>query len=64
MKGNAAGAGSAVAAETVLGTIDARGGELPATAPEAATLVEWFAEDGDPVSAGRLIARLEPKETQ
>jgi [acyl-carrier-protein] S-malonyltransferase len=43
-----------------LGHVEARGGIRPVTAPVGGTLVEWLAEDGDPVSEGQPLARLEP----
>jgi [acyl-carrier-protein] S-malonyltransferase len=56
---------SAITDETVstgadLGVIEARGGARPVTAPCDGVLVEWLAEDGDPVSEGQPLARLEP----
>jgi [acyl-carrier-protein] S-malonyltransferase len=55
-------AGAAVSAGDLLGYVAGRGGDLPVTAPDDAVLVEWLVEDGDPVSAGRPLARLEPRE--
>jgi [acyl-carrier-protein] S-malonyltransferase len=46
----------------VLGRVVARGGEQPVTAPHDAVLVEWLAEDGDPVGVGQPLVRLEPTE--
>jgi [acyl-carrier-protein] S-malonyltransferase len=60
----AAGAGATVPADAVLGRIDARGGVRPVTAPHEAVLVEWLVEDGDPVSEGQPLVRLEPKEAR
>ena len=56
-------AGETVSAGAVLGRVVARGGERPVTAQHDAVLVEWLAEDGDPVSEGQPLVRLEPKET-
>jgi len=56
--------GATVPAGAVLGHVVARSGERPVAAPQAATLVEWLAEDGDPVSEGQPLVRLEPKEDQ
>jgi [acyl-carrier-protein] S-malonyltransferase len=50
-----------VAAGTELGHVEARGGLRPVTAPCGGTLVEWLAEDGDPVSEGQPLARVEPQ---
>jgi [acyl-carrier-protein] S-malonyltransferase len=55
-------AGETVPAGAVLGRVVARGGERPVTAQFDAVLVEWLAEDGDPVSEGQPLVRLEPKE--
>jgi [acyl-carrier-protein] S-malonyltransferase len=49
-----------VSAGTELGVIEARGGPKPVTAPCDGDLVEWLAEEGDPVSEGQPLARLEP----
>ena len=57
---DAAAAGATVPAGAVLGRVVARGGEQPVTAPHEAVLVEWLAEDGDPVGAGQPLVRLEP----
>jgi len=53
-----------VPADAVLGRIDARGGVRPVTAPHEAVLVEWLVEDGDPVSEGQPLVRLEPKDVR
>jgi len=55
-------AGKTVPAGAVLGRVVARGGERPVTAQFDAVLVEWLVEDGDPVSEGQPLVRLEPKE--
>ncbi len=55
-------AGATVPAGAVLGHVEARGGGHPVTAPHESILVEWLAEDGDPVGEGQPLARLEPKE--
>ena len=57
-------AGAAVPAGAVLGYVIARGGERPVTAPHDAVLTEWLVEDGDPVSEGQPLVRLEPEEIQ
>ncbi|HEY7263925.1 MAG TPA: biotin/lipoyl-binding protein [Trebonia sp.] len=46
----------------MLGRVIARGGERPVTAPWDAVLAEWLVEDGDPVSEGQPLVRLDPKE--
>jgi [acyl-carrier-protein] S-malonyltransferase len=55
--------GATVPAGAVLGHVVARGGEQQVTAPYDAVLVEWLAEDGDPVGEGQPLVRLEPKES-
>jgi [acyl-carrier-protein] S-malonyltransferase len=55
--------GATVPAGAVLGHVVARGGEQSVTAPYDAVLVEWLAEDGDPVAEGQPLVRLEPKES-
>jgi [acyl-carrier-protein] S-malonyltransferase len=58
----AASAGETVSAGAVLGRVVARGGSRPVTAQYDGVLVEWLVEDGDPVSEGQPLVRLEPKE--
>jgi [acyl-carrier-protein] S-malonyltransferase len=57
-------AGATVPAGAVLGHVVARGGEQLVTASHESVLVEWLAEDGDPVGEGQPLVRLEPKEQQ
>jgi len=57
-----AAAGTTVSADATLGHVTARGGERAVTAQFDAVLVEWLVEDGDPVSEGQPLVRLEPKE--
>jgi [acyl-carrier-protein] S-malonyltransferase len=45
-----------------LGLIQARGGERAVTAPWPAEIIEWLAEDGDPVSEGQPLVRVQPGE--
>jgi [acyl-carrier-protein] S-malonyltransferase len=59
--GRAVAAGSVVAAGTELGLIETRADRYPITPPCAGALLEWLVEDGDPVSAGQPIARLQPE---
>ena len=47
--------------EIQLGTVVARGGERAVTAPWPAEIIEWLAEDGDPVSEGQPLVRVQPK---
>ena len=57
-------AGETVSAGALLGRVVARGGERPVTAQHDAVLVEWLVEDGDPVSEGQPLIRLEPSERE
>jgi [acyl-carrier-protein] S-malonyltransferase len=45
-----------------LGRVVARGGEHAVTAPWPAELIEWLVEDGDPVSEGQPLVRVQPGE--
>ncbi len=58
-------AGAALTAEPLtsdLGTVLARGGEKPVAAPWPAEIIEWLVEDGDPVSEGQPLVRIQPRE--
>ena len=50
-----------VTAGTEIGHVDSRGSKHPLLAPCAGHIVEWLAEEADPVSAGQPIARLQPE---
>jgi [acyl-carrier-protein] S-malonyltransferase len=56
--------GATTAAPTAeLGTVVARSGERAVTAPWAlgpAEIIEWLVEDGDPVSEGQPLVRVQP----
>jgi [acyl-carrier-protein] S-malonyltransferase len=56
----------AMAAMTAeLGTIVARGGQRPVAAPwplGSTEIIEWLVEDGDPVSEGQPLVRVQPRE--
>ena len=48
---------------TELGTVVARGAERAVAAPWAlrpAEIIEWLVEDGDPVSEGQPLVRVQP----
>jgi [acyl-carrier-protein] S-malonyltransferase len=62
--GRAVPPGSVVAAGTELGLIEARTDRHPVTPPYAGAILEWLVEDGDPVSAGQPIVRLQPDSSQ
>ncbi len=49
----------------VIGTVVARGGQRPVAAPwplGSTEIIEWLVEDGDPVSEGQPLVRVQPKE--
>ena len=52
--------GAALSPGTEIGHIEQRGGRHVITPPFAATVLEWLVEDGDPVSAGQPLVRLQP----
>jgi [acyl-carrier-protein] S-malonyltransferase len=55
-------AGATVGHTAELGTVVARGGERAVTAPWPAEIIEWLVEDGDPVSEGQPLVRVQPRE--
>jgi [acyl-carrier-protein] S-malonyltransferase len=57
-------ASTVLPAGTVLGQVQTRGGATPVVADFAATIIEWLAEDGDPVSPGQPLVRLQPAEAE
>jgi [acyl-carrier-protein] S-malonyltransferase len=61
-RSGAAAPGAVVALAAELGTVVARGGERPLAAPWPAEIIEWLVEDGDPVSEGQPVVRVQPKE--
>jgi [acyl-carrier-protein] S-malonyltransferase len=58
---DAAATGATVALTAQLGTVVARGGERPVAAPWPAEIIEWLVEDGDPVSEGQPLVRVQPQ---
>jgi len=52
--------GETVRAGSELGVVEARDGSTTVSAPCDGMVVEWLAQDGDPVSEGQPLARLEP----
>jgi len=50
-----------VAATPELGAVVTRGGERAVTARWPAEIIEWLVEDGDPVSEGQPLVRVQPK---
>ncbi|MBV9096244.1 MAG: ACP S-malonyltransferase [Streptosporangiaceae bacterium] len=50
-----------------VGVVVTRGGEHPVTAPwdlAPSQIIEWLAEDGDPVSEGQPLVRVQPAEAR
>jgi [acyl-carrier-protein] S-malonyltransferase len=56
-------AGAAVGTGAELGHVEMRGGNAAIAADFPATILEWLVEDGDPVSAGQPLVRLQPDVT-
>jgi [acyl-carrier-protein] S-malonyltransferase len=56
----AAGPGAAIGSGTELGRVEIRGGSHLVTTDFPATIIEWLVEDGDPVSPGQPLVRLQP----
>jgi [acyl-carrier-protein] S-malonyltransferase len=54
-------AGAHVSPGTPLGHVEARSGQQPVTPGFAAVVLEWLVEDGDPVTAGQPLVRLQPE---
>ena len=58
---DSAATGAIVALTAELGTVVARGGERPVAAPWPAEIIEWLVEEGDPVSEGQPLVRVQPQ---
>jgi [acyl-carrier-protein] S-malonyltransferase len=58
----AAAPGAAIASEVEIGHVEQRGGRHVITPQFPATIIEWLVEDGDPVSLGQPLIRLQPAE--
>ncbi len=54
--------GDIVPATTQIGIIKTLREEIPIAAPHGGTVIEWLAEDGDPVAPGQPLLRLHPLE--
>jgi [acyl-carrier-protein] S-malonyltransferase len=52
--------GAALSPGAEIGHVEQRGGRHLITPPFAATVLEWLVEDGDPVSTGQPLVRLQP----
>ncbi|MQA85604.1 MAG: acyltransferase domain-containing protein [Streptosporangiales bacterium] len=53
--------GTSVERDKAIGRVVARREEQPVAPPYDGTLVEWLVEDGDPVSAGQPLVRIQPQ---
>ena len=60
----AAGPGTTVSSGSDLGRVEMRGSNHTISPPFPATIIEWLVEDGDPVSAGQPLVRLQPEGTE
>jgi len=56
-----AGPGAAVSTGAELGHVEMRGGRQAVSSAFPATIIEWLVEDGDPVTAGQPLVRLQPE---
>jgi [acyl-carrier-protein] S-malonyltransferase len=62
--GTSAGPGATVSTGSDIGHVEMRGGNHMISPPFPATIIEWLVEDGDPVSAGQPLVRLQPEGTE
>lgn len=58
--GPAPGPGTLIGTGARLGLVEMRSGSEPVAATFPATVIEWLVEDGDPVSPGQPLVRLQP----
>jgi [acyl-carrier-protein] S-malonyltransferase len=58
----AAAPGATITSGAELGHVEQRSGRHVITPPFPATIIEWLVEDGDPVSVGQPLVRLQPAE--
>jgi [acyl-carrier-protein] S-malonyltransferase len=58
----AAAAGTTIMSGAEIGHVEQRGGRHVITPQFPATILEWLVEDGDPVSVGQPLVRLQPAE--
>ncbi len=59
--GSPHGPGSTVSSGADLGRVEIRGSDHTISPPFPATIIEWLVEDGDPVSVGQPLVRLQPE---
>jgi [acyl-carrier-protein] S-malonyltransferase len=64
LDGVSAGPGAAVSIGADLGRVEMRGGNHTISPAFPGTIIEWLVEDGDPVSAGQPLVRLQPEGTE
>jgi len=64
LSGAPAGPGAAVSVGADLGRVEMRGGDHTISPAFPATIIEWLVEDGDPVTAGQPLLRLQPEGTE
>jgi [acyl-carrier-protein] S-malonyltransferase len=64
LDGVPAGPGAAVSIGADLGRVEMRGGNHTISPAFPATIIEWLVEDGDPVTAGQPLVRLQPEGTE
>jgi [acyl-carrier-protein] S-malonyltransferase len=62
--GTGGGPGAEISSGAELGHVEMRGSSHLVTPPFPATIIEWLVEDGDPVSAGQPLVRLQPAGTE
>ncbi len=62
--GSPAGPGTTVSSGSDLGRVEMRGSNHTISPSFPATIIEWLVEDGDPVSAGQPLVRLQPEGTE
>jgi [acyl-carrier-protein] S-malonyltransferase len=62
--GSPGGPGTTVGSGADLGRVELRGSNHTISPPFPATIIEWLVEDGDPVSAGQPLVRLQPEGTE
>lgn len=58
----AAAPGATITSGAEIGHVEQRGGRHVIIPPFPATIIEWLVEDGDPVSVGQPLVRLQPAE--
>src|SRR5262249_525902 len=62
--GRAGEPGGGVRSGGELGHVEMRSGSQPVSPAFPATIIEWLVEDGDPVTVGQPLVRLQPNGTE